>query len=504
MGYGERVAWLRRSEYAARSAWELARKKDIPERMFETIQERYNEISRTLQEAEQENDNVYFQAVPDPRVLALPDGHALQTLSVDRRLLESSSPFLASLLLPWMRAAEESFKSRLNVTVQTYATKVSSAVREIREQLTDAGLPASVAEVNSLPRSTVPDVLWNRIVNEVHAQGGVLHLTADAQENSKLNDALAQKVKDLQSALYLERDADENFRVQFGPRYILAPSRDLNALMIEDIVLYRSLLVQAKQKDEQVTRMLADNAGYLDLLTRTREQLSQFIPGLSQTEDLKTETIRQELNAAYQDLEAKLLDCETTQAAFAAATAQATIIPDLERITRDATLASDCVTAGLDKFTKDTMSALDAKLGSLRAKYSNVLERNHAYGAMRKQNEVSHRREKALMSLNQALSRYAEIASVIHEGNGFYVDLKTQLAQLERGISDFCFIRNGKRDDGSALAISESLSTDDTSSRKTPVPTARKSVPPPPPALRSVPPPPIHTSSGMMRQPWKI
>ena len=122
------------------------------------------------------------------------------------------------------------------------------------------------------------------------------------------------------------------------------------------------------------------------------------------------------------------------------------------------------------------------------------METNQTFAAMRTQTEMGRRREKALASLDVAVQKYLEVDELVKEGTKFYLDLRLQVVQLEKVITEFCFVRQQRRQEH---VLSKGKDSGDFSSAPLTMASSSSAPPPPPlPPRSSVPPPPSSSSSS--------
>ena len=448
-GYGDQVAWLTKAENLSRSAWEWANKKGLPGGLIVPLRTLLDKVQADLATAISDNNQIYFQQVPDPSSLPAVEGHVMaKAAPVEERLFKmkpSDDPIFKNLLIPWMRLAEESFQNKLAGLVKAYGDKVTTRTNEVRQGLADAGLPAAV-EAGAEGENGLPSALWQRISEQVIAKGGIAGLQADAHENKRSNDFLSQRVRELELDLNTEKDADESTRAQHGSAFAAQPSRQLNQNMYNDLAQFRNLLGQAKLMDDKVAEDVRANAVYLDLLSKSREELTSFLPDVKDSiqNDPNVEKVRKELMVLLVYLGLKVQECEAAQTQFVEATSGASIVSDLEKT--DKTKLNDTIQGALNNF-QPFMQEVDSKLSSISAKFNAVLEKNHSFAALRTQNDATRKREKALAALNTAVQKFQELYSQVKEGARFYEDMAAQVEQCRVVIQDYCFVRNVERDE---------------------------------------------------------
>ena len=132
------------------------------------------------------------------------------------------------------------------------------------------------------------------------------------------------------------------------------------------------------------------------------------------------ERTRLDLAKLLVELGLKVQECETAQTELVEASSGASIVDELERYVNEPSKANEIISKALSAYTIYTES-IESKLGTISATFSQVLEKNHSYAALRTQNEATKNREKALAALNSAIEKFKEISNAVRDGEFSFI-----------------------------------------------------------------------------------
>ena len=466
-GYGEHIARLGKARETVEKSVARANASKLPATMLDSIRNQLVVIDKLRSKAIADNDKIYMDSIPAAGTLAKPTPYALAKPTVpDDDLVRPSSPdslkrtgssqLFAGLVPPDMQAAEAIYQSRISATLAQQAAKVQSSAEQVRLGLSEAGLPAAVESGNSKDDlDGLPSLVWDRIVAHVHSRGGVSALEKDLAQNRTAGATIESSIAACLASLTKEEEADAEKRNEYGvEKYNVVPSSDLARPLRDEANRLTSLLAEGRSTDDVVASKLVSAKSGLDLVSKSKEELSAMLPSVTEIDDdPKVEELRLSLSLMLVDLGTSVQAIEKLQLLLVEQVEHDSFVDELAKSSDLKSLVSD--SKRLEALTNSTIEArygetirnIDSKIESIQPAYSRILNANHEFQASRTTNEHTKKREAMLAKIDAGVEQFDQIAYHVQEGAKFYAKLTAKLVGLKDTVDDHVFVRGLERDE---------------------------------------------------------
>ncbi|CAG0880578.1 unnamed protein product [Cyprideis torosa] len=439
-------------------------------------------IERSLQSARKDNDFIYHERVPDPKLL-----EPIQKMSVAKptpmkeQLSTNFTDLFAALVPVQVIQACVQFDLRKAEIVNQEVGKVKEATQLLNGVLVSLNLPAALEDSSG---QAIPQSLREKAA-AVREGGGVEYLRTKMAEMPELLQRNLEILNECERLLQEEGDSDIQLRSQFGTRWTRMESAKLTEPFQNNAKKYREIVNNAMRADETVKTKFQSHESGMELLSRSEAELeSQMISGggggsvagqgastlrrlMDQVDALKAEreVLESELRNATVNMRPVFVNALSQEGSIQE---QAISVEKLGE-----------VYGPLQKEVKDSLERQEQLIAEIKSAHEAfVAERGGGSGGAR---------ESQLKDLAAAHDAFVELKQNLTEGAKFYNDLTHLLLTFQNKISDFCFARKTEKEELMKDLTSSLAKTNIGETPKQPAHLQANSPKPPPPAR---PPPP--------------
>ena len=278
---------------------------------IESFEKELEEAKNELKEAEDLNNRIYHQATPLEENLKFESKTMMKELMPtelyindnENKLKEEDKPLLneLDLLAPKeVRDMIDRYRPKINIfltknldqyenegTIDNFIQKLNLPKKYTKKPVKEG----EEEENDDLNNNQLPEELWEKI-NSVQQAGGPMVLNNIMQGIMNKSNYLVNTLQGLLHSFEAEDRDDNQCRQKFRERWTREPSLKLNYQMVQSAQQYLSSLRKAKEFDQKENNNIVNNVKQFEILTQTREKLTENIP--KDKEEIKTEETPEE------------------------------------------------------------------------------------------------------------------------------------------------------------------------------------------------------------------
>jgi programmed cell death 6-interacting protein len=469
-GYGLELAYLQTAKAECLLAQSVVKAKGakFSQSEISNVEGLLSKITTMLKLRLSDNEVIYLESIPDesdvPKIvpkamakLALPEN--FNTLFNKNNGTHDSDLF--RLMIPTVvRKSAKKYEERLSNLLSTMDKKCREKNRLARESLASMGLPASIeATVQSVG---LPDSVWAK-VEDIQKKGGVAAMETITGNNQNAANIVRARLNDIENILNQEEDEDKLRRTGGGtsnnngssndvpivdPMWMDLPdSKIVNKDLRADIQRYAQLLKDVGPSDQYLIKLLNDNHGILQLLSKSREEISSRLPKMTQTTVAAAAPLRKALIDQLGKLN-KLIGSRTD------------LLEVLKIDISNDHIGSKLMEAGCgtkselhDEWTSAHEVSLfdheekkyDINKGDIENSFkvqASLLKTieglNTKFQKVKSGDENTKHREVVIQGINRAVDCYIDINEKLIQGQNFYNDIDKHTIELLQTTQDYC------------------------------------------------------------------
>eukprot|EP00924_Labyrinthula_sp_SR-Ha-C_P002247 maker-scaffold_19-snap-gene-5.59-mRNA-1 protein AED:0.00 eAED:0.00 QI:163/1/1/1/1/1/2/117/887 len=411
------------------------------------------EVEKTLDKANEENQTVYLDPVPTRAALPALESHAIVKKTIDKfqpwwmgkldLTQETSDDVFYNLLPAKVESYAAEFERRFRENIVTVESTISGEVSRVKEMLAEANLPYLI-EAGDPTSNGVPDDLFKRIQTGVQSRNGAAGLRQEITDNQNKNNTLRKLTQDNLNSLRSAENHHKEMKGKFGDRWNLPDPAEANAKLTNDCLKFLGYLTEGGNNDTLLLNKLSsnENATRFDTLMFDKASMSLLVPDTTGVDDDEAvEAIRTKLRMSYINLDSKLGECEA-----ASSNLKKSVSEEIQRfkayLSQNQDFGDEDVVGMRLAQNMSLIDSLYVLKDSLSPLLARVLEDSAKYMASRQQTSMSQERTQALAGLSNALEAYESIGRHVFEGKMYYEDLEVKIQKLDGLVKDSIFTRD--------------------------------------------------------------
>lgn len=359
-----------------------------------------------------------------------------------------------------VRACADELRTRLSSSLSTTERDVTALRTEVVQWLTKNGLPFSLDATNGNSVSTVPDALWQRLLN-LQAKIAPLGSFAVALSNLDTKASTCQStLNELRDVLNRERNDDGDQRQRYPGRWNRTSSDILNVSYWQSINNYANSHATAVNVNKKISASLSSVSEFESALTSTSlAQVNSFIPALptsANSEESKSDggvfSIPEE--KALRSALAILADCmDASQASIDAAKHE---IESQTAVARSGALmtaykSKQSLEPHLQSLFQTAVPIVTVPVTTskeqLKKHFDEAVAAFRTYDSVQKGRNEKKENPAAvwMVGLENAIQVWSKSLSDINEGSTFFNNLTNYLRIVKQQVDDYCMARHTQK-----------------------------------------------------------
>ena len=437
--YGEEIAHLDKARQLLEAAIKV--ESSLLKNLAENRMKLDAAIRTRLATAVKENNLIYYASIPPLETLR--DSESVITVKSTPFVLSDSVDPYADLLSPLVKQQSEEFRTKLSELVARMGRESREADDYSKMCLSSLGLPAALEAAEG--EQGISDELWGA-VHTIQYGGGRDGLEAATERIDIAAREAKSAVASVDEELSKEKSEDDAIRRQFGTRWNRRGSEQLTAQFKRDVDIVRKYLAEADKSNGKVRGELERNAGVLEALRQSRQQIDARLPHntlvSAQSSAAKRESVQQ-LHALLDQLSALVDERQRATSDMSAASKKHDIAAVLNAAIGKSKSVDVIYAEELGRYDayKERLAALNAKQDALLSSITSTAQ-VYSSSLQREQGTSGAQRQAVLQELNDGIRVYEKLLANLNEGLRFYSDLQQQRVQpLRQRVEDFCVAR---------------------------------------------------------------
>lgn len=393
------------------------------------------------------NSRIYYQAVPDLATLPKLEKKIMVNPQAPpdnlQAMLEGNNAILDALVPKEVKGMIETYKRNMMDYISENLNNYQNE-SEIMNFLTELNLPYSLETV--LSQNEISESLWRKI-SEVQQKGGSMFMMNNITNLEKKGEEISRRINDMMLILTNEEDEDSKYRRQYGDRWNRNPSSQLNYQYLSVLQEYSKKLEIAKKCDAQVKEGIIENMKYFELLSLSKQSLSNKIPVKTDPNAIKN---CEEALALRKDLDAMdaLKDkCMEVINRIFQTLNEDNIIPQFIKVLQKKATEKQVLSDSKPKY--DAMfKELESISEEIKVLKLSIVAKNEVFIRVKQSNfKTNDENEKFFRDLENHCQLYSQKLINLQQGMNFYTEFNKRLNDINGHITDFLVSRDMEKND---------------------------------------------------------
>lgn len=418
----------------------------IPSNYQENFNKKYEEITKTLNKAVDQNKSIYFEPEIKTERLPVLDLQNFVKLDSCLEVIQQKNPLedkLRHLVPPEVRVMQTELKTQLQNLLNQEFEKEAQVDSQLRSFLATFGLPQTLQALSS--NLEIPLKVWEK-VEDFQKKGGVPNIKGMISGVALMKQNVHQMMQQMLSTLQEEEIGDNMARQQYGGMWTRHNSEALTQQFKHQIQDLTNKAIQAAEADMRLEQKFTIQGACLDLLGKTRNDLTAMIPQSGNQVDTSSNptvvAIQRALDTfdSIKEQKSKVLD-EATQKCQ-----NLNVVEQLMAVRNHQAEKGTVYQQEIAKFQAvfAPITTLNLKVDETKA----VITQNaQAFNSLVSQHQNESGKQLFYKQIDDALSLFNEVTNMLHQGNNFYQQLMDYLLRLDQTIKDFVTSRNLEKND---------------------------------------------------------
>lgn len=255
------------------------------------------------EKAIKDNKSVYYEKVADAAEINAPDLQNFVKLNMVKDLNEKVDldERLRHLVPPQVRTLIDELKNILQNVITEEFNKIQKGEEQQVQFLRQFNLPDALFSITA--GSEVPASVWAKI-EEFQKKGSGQNFQSAIEGCEQVKQSNMNLINEMNQILEAEEQEDNALRAQHGSRWTAVPSASCNGQYKQSLFEFNQKLQMAGQTDSQIIQKFQENKQGLDILSKTKAELSEMIPKSQTNAAIAENAVVVGLRKALEELDA--------------------------------------------------------------------------------------------------------------------------------------------------------------------------------------------------------